>query len=169
MCRITLWSFCWLLCPKNLLRDHFDSFSLPLYPLLLPNSFSLESGNQWAQWATRSFAWLNWATVQRAWEPQLGVNQGIQPPLLPPGSVQWKHLKGKHIHTLCRGAPLHPPSLGSPRSQHHGPGQSPAEAFTGIRLALEHGCRCRRFRACVGCGICLLGWEEDFSWRREVS
>ena len=98
-----------------------------------------------------------------------GVNQGIQPPLLPPGSAQWKHLKGKHTHTLCSGAPLHPPSLGRPRSQHHGPGQRPAEAFTGIRLALEHGCRCRHFRACVGCGICLLGWEEDFAWRREFS
>jgi len=72
------------------------------------------------------------------------------------------------MYTLCSGLPLNLPSLGSPHSQHHGLDQAPAEDFIGIRLASEHGCRCRHLRACVGCGICLLGWEEDFSWHKEV-
>lgn len=55
----------------------------PFHPVLSPNSFPLESGCQWAQWATRSFvSWLNWAMVKRAWEPQRGVNRGISLPCL---------------------------------------------------------------------------------------
>lgn len=43
-------------------------------------------------------------------------------------------------------------------------GQNPAEAFTGISLASEYRLQVY-FRACVGGGFCLLGWEEDlFFW-----
>lgn len=44
-------------------------------------------------------------------------------------------------------------------------GQNPAEAFRGINLASEHRLQVHS-RACVGCGICILGREEDFSWHR---
>lgn len=108
-------------------------FLFPFHPLLLPNSFQLERGNEWAWWVTRSFAWWNWATVKTVWEAQLEVNPGIQPDLLPAGSLQWKHLKGRHRHTLRRRCPL---------SQHHclvRIQRKPSQASAWLQ---NTGCRC---------------------------
>lgn len=140
-------------------------FSSPLS--FITKFFLTQSENQWAQWATRSLLGQT-GPQSRAWNhswEQIKNSFSFFSSLL--GHFSESVIRVTHMYTLCSGVPLNLPSLGSPTPQHHSLDQDPAEDFIGTRLASEHGCRCRYFRARVGCGICLLGWEK-VSWHKEV-